>query len=207
MKGGMNMKLFKTWWIVAGVLLINTGAWAHVPYLEDSDFSTTAPFKCQSALQSTAVYAWLENYADVDYYNLTAYTSIPFFAELIVPVFDVYANFRPSMALIGPCLPVPTELLPVPLAPGEGAIVLHDDGLDPRPQFFEPFGNKSYYQGPRLEINLKPGKYRLIYWDPAGNTGDYVATIGKYEIWLPKNIIRAFKITPIIRAGGELHLP
>jgi hypothetical protein len=84
--------------------------------------------------------------------------------------------------------------------------VLHDDGLLPRTQFYEPFGNKSYYQGPRLEITLKPGKYRLIYWDPEGKVGDYVATIGKYEIWLVKDIIRAFKITPIIRAGGELHL-
>jgi hypothetical protein len=207
MKGGMNMKTFKTWSIVAVLMLITTGAWAHVPYLEDSDFSSSAPFKCQSALQSTAVYSWLLSDTDVDFYTFTAYTCITFFAEAIVPVFDVYAGFRPSMALIGQGLPDSGELLPVPLAPGEGAIVLHDAGLVPRPQFFEPFGNKSYYQGPRLEMKLKPGKYRLIYWDPEGNTGDYVATIGKYEIWLLKDIIRAFKITPIIRAGGELHLP
>jgi len=201
------MKTLKTWWMVAGLLMMATGAWAHVPYLEDSDFSSSAPFKCPSALQSTAVYSWLESDTDVDFYTLNAYTCIAFFAELIVPVFDAYADFRPSMALIGPGLPEPAELLPVPLGPGEGAVVLHDAGIEPRPQFFEPFGNKSYYQGPRLELKIKPGRYRLIYWDPEGNTGDYVAIIGKYEIWLPKDIIRAFKITPIIRAGGELHLP
>jgi hypothetical protein len=117
MKGGMSMQTFKLWWFVAGVLLTTTSAWAHVPYLEDSDFSPSAPFKCPSALQSTAVYAWLESDTDVDFYALNAYTCIPFFAELIVPVFDEYEDFRPSMALIGPGLPEPAELLPLPLAP------------------------------------------------------------------------------------------
>lgn len=196
-----------TIFIVAGGLLITANALAHVPYLEDIDFSSDAPYKCPSALQSTAVYAWMESFDDVDFYTFTAYTRISFFAEVIVPVFDVYAEFRPSMALIGPGLPEPEDILPIPLAPGHGAIVLHDEGLPVRPQFYEPFGNKSYFQGPRLEIKLKPGKYMLIYWDPEGGVGDYVAAIGKYEIWLMKDIIRAFKITPIIRAGGELHLP
>ncbi len=201
------MQKFKTLWLLSGLLLISTAALAHVPYLEETDFTASAPFKCPSALQSIAVYSWLQSDTDVDFYTFNAYTCITFYSGLIVPVIDVYAEFRPSMALIGQSLPDPGELLPVPLAPGEGAIVLHDAGLEPRPQFFEPFGNKSYYQGPELNIKLKPGKYRLIYWDPEGDTGDYAAAIGKYEMWLPKDIIRAFKVTPIIRAGEELHLP
>ncbi len=201
------MKKLRIYWLVTGFLLISTVARAHVPYLEKTDFTASEPFKCPMALQSTAVYSWLESDSDVDFCTITAYTSIPLFAEVIVPVFDVYAEFRPSIALIGQGLPDPDELLPVPLAPGEGAIVLHDAGLEPRPQFYEPFGNKSYYQGPRLEMNIKAGKYKLIYWDPEGMTGDYTATIGKYEIWLLKDIIRAFIVTPMIRAGDELHLP
>jgi hypothetical protein len=201
------MKKLRIYWLVTGFLLISTAAWAHVPYLEKTDFTASEPFKCPMAIQSTAVYSWLESDSDIDFYTFTAYTPVLLFAEVIVPVFDVYAEFRPSIALIGQGLPDPGELLPVPLAPGEGAIVLHDAGLEPRPQFYEPFGNKSYYQGPRFEMNIKAGKYKLIYWDPEGMTGDYTATIGKYEIWLLKDIIRAFIVTPMIRAGEELHLP
>ena len=165
------MQKFKTLWLLSGLLLISTAALAHVPYLEETDSNASAPFKCPYALQSIAVYSWLQSDTDVDFYTFNAYTCIPFYAGLIVPVFDVYAEFRPSMALIGQGLPDPGELLPVPLAPGEGAIVLHDASLEPRPQFLEPFGNKSYYQGPELNIKLKPGEYRLIYWDPKGIRG------------------------------------
>lgn len=201
------MQTSKTWWLIAGIVMLATNAWAHVPYLEENDFTYVQPFKCPSATQSIAVYAWLDNYSDVDYYTVKVSKDVAFFAEVIVPVFDVYADFRPSFALIGPGLPVPSEPLSIPLPKCFGAIVLHDAGLNPRPQFFEPFGNKSYYQGPRLELTLKPGNYVLIYWDPKGQVGDYVATIGKYEIWWFKDILRALFITPIIRAGGELHLP
>ena len=197
----------RTLWMVAAGLLIAGSAWAHVPYLEDEDFTVADPFRCPAAKQSIAVYAWLEDYGDVDYYTVTVKKTLTFFADVIVPAFDVYADFRPSFALIGPGLPSPTEPLPGKLARNWGAILLHDEGIDPRPTFFEPFGNKSYYQGPQLELKLKPGTYVLIYWDPRGETGDYVAAIGKYEIWWFKDILRAIFITPIIRAGGELHLP
>lgn len=201
------MQTSKAWWLVAGIVLFATNGWAHVPYLENDDFTAAEPFMCPSAKQSIAVYAWLEDYRDVDYYTVKVTKELTFFAEVIVPAFDVYADFRPSFALIGPGLPAPTQALPVKLTSRQGAIVLHDPGIEPRPTFYEPFGNKSYYQGPRLELKLKPGTYRLIYWDPKGDNGDYVATIGKYEIWWAKDIIRAFLITPVIRAGGELHLP
>ncbi|MEN6474002.1 MAG: hypothetical protein ABFD81_08315 [Syntrophaceae bacterium] len=201
------MPTTKTWWLMAGIVMFATNAWAHVPYLEGKDFTAAAPFKCPSATQSIAVYAWLEDYSDVDYYTVTVKKTLTFFADVIVPAFDVYADFRPSFALIGPGLPMPSDLLPVPLPKSCGAIVLHDADLNPRPQFYEPFGNKSYYQGPRLELKLKPGNYFLIYWDPKGQVGDYVAAIGKYEIWWFKDLLRAIFITPIIRAGGELHLP
>jgi len=140
---------------MAGIIaMCAANAWAHVPYLEEKDFTAAAPFKCPSATQSIAVYAWLESYSDVDCYTVKVTKEVAFFAEVIVPVFEVYADFRPSFALIGPGLPAPTDPLPIAVSKGNGAIVLHDADLNPRPQFFEPFGNKSYYQGPRLEVKL-----------------------------------------------------
>lgn len=182
-------------------------AWAHVPYLETKDFTPEAPFRPWSPRQSTAVYSWLESKGDVDWYAFTVPQEMPFLAEVLVPGLDAYAEFRPSFALLGPGLPAPTEALPVTLSPGSGALVLHDDGTKPRRSFFEPFGGKSYFKGPRLECTLGPGTYTLVCWDRSGRTGDYVAVIGKQEIWRLKDIWRALRVTPIIRRGGELHRP
>jgi len=179
---------------------------AHVPYLETEDLSFDKPLRCRSAFQSIAVYARLESATDVDFYTVTVKRRVKFFAEVIVPAYGQYKEFRPSFALIGKGFPVPEEPLPVELAPGYGAIVCHDNGRKKRQTFREPFGGKSYFQGPRLERILLGGDYTLIYWDPAGRKGDYVAPIGKYELWRRDDIRRAVRITPIIRRGAELHL-
>ena len=79
-----------------------TAAAAHVPYLEQNDFTAEQPFRCPSARQSIAVYAWLDKTNDVDFFSVTAYGDVSFFSELLVPVFEPYSEFRPSLALIGP---------------------------------------------------------------------------------------------------------
>jgi hypothetical protein len=192
---------------VIAILATAGAATAHVPYLECRDFTEGAPYEVRSEEQSIAVYSWLESRTDVDVYRVVVrQPTVLFFADCIVPVFPEYGEFRPSFALIGQGLPDPGEPLPVALGPGEGAIVLHDEGTTPRETFYEPFGNKSYYQGPTLEMDIPAGTYRLVYWDPAGNRGDYVAAIGKYEIWGIREIIRALIVTPLIRRGKELHL-
>jgi monofunctional biosynthetic peptidoglycan transglycosylase len=85
-------------------------------------------------------------------------------------------------------------------------LLLQDDGKKPRKKFYEPFGNKSYYQGPEVSTRLQVGEYTLVYWDPQGRKGDYVAIVGKREIWKGNDILRASIVTPIIRRGEELHL-
>ena len=92
------------------------------------------------------------------------------------------------------------------IEPKSGVQLLQDDGKRPRKQFYEPFGNKSYYQGPEVSTFLQPGEYTLVYWDPEGCKGDYVAVVGKREIWSANDILRASIVTPMIRRGEELHL-
>jgi len=187
-------------------LLLGAPAWAHVPYLEDQDFTTSSPFICPSAEQSLAVYSWLDSASDVDFYRFQVTTSTLFYAGVIVPVFSQYLEFRPSFALIGAGLSHTTESLPLKIKPEWGAVIKNDSGATSRKRFYEPFGGKSYYQGPELQLRLQPGEYTLIYWDPRKRMGDYVAVIGKREIWTRADTARALKVTPIIRRGGELHL-
>ncbi|MFC1601156.1 CIA30 family protein [Candidatus Sumerlaeota bacterium] len=186
--------------------MLHAQAWAHVPYIEVEDFTTTSSFVCLSAEQSIAVYSWLESSSDADYYRVHITTPTLLYAGVIVPVFDQYSEFRPQFAVVGPGLPPATKSIPIETEPQSGVLLLQDDGKKPRKQFYEPFGNKSYYQGPEVSTLLQAGEYTLVYWDPEGRIGDYVAIVGKREVWNAKDILRASMVTPMIRRGEELHL-
>ena len=46
----------------------------------------------------------------------------------------------------------------------------------------------------------------MYYWDPYGYGGDYVAILGKKEMFGFTDILRALIYTPLIRLNLELHL-
>jgi hypothetical protein len=202
--------------LVAGSasLLATSPALGHVPYLESRDFTWEGPFRVRNTIeQSIAVYSWLEvvdgQTDDVDVYRFTIDKPTHVFIESLVPVCPAYAELLPWFAVAGPGLPAPEFPLPIDLPNGYGAIVVpnHEPGED-RPQFYEPFGGKSYYDGPDFDQTLStPGTYYVIYWDPAGQGGDYVAVLGDLEIWRLRDIIRALFNTFKIRRGAELHDP
>jgi hypothetical protein len=161
------------------------------------------------------VYSWLTTdgvnpSTDIDVYSFTIKQPLRVYLEVIVPVCDgYYANFTPWFALVGPGLPQPNQTLPFDVPQGYGVIVKQDAPPgSPREQFYEPFGGKSYYQGPRFDetINIS-GTYYVYYWDPYQKGGDYVAVLGYKEQFPPLDILRALINTPLIRHDYELHLP
>ncbi len=101
--------------------------------------------------------------------------------------------------LAGPGLPDPDVLLPFELPDGYGAIVMPNVAPgEVRETFYEPFGGKSYYSGPVLDIELEiPGVYYVYYWDPYQIGGDYVGVLGGEEIWNPKDIASGLYYTPL----------
>ncbi len=202
--------------LCAGLCLLPSLS-AHVPYLEHRDSTIQKPFQVRRSItQSIAVYSWLETdwinpSTDIDVYSFQIKDQpLQVFIEAIVPVCDgFYANFTPWFALVGPGLPPPNQTLPFDVPPGYGVIVKQDvPPGTPREEFYEPFGGKSYYQGPRFDETINtPGTYSVYYWDPYQKGGDYVAVLGYKEQFPPLDIIRALINTPLIRRGYELHLP
>ena len=197
------------------ILSASIYASAHVPYFEHRDFSEGKPFIVRKMItQSKAIYSWLEHDGtnsceDIDVYKLNIKRPIGLYLELIVPVIDdIYENFVPWYALVGPGLPDPGIPLPFEIPDGYGAIVMENvEPGTPRETFYEPFGNKSYYEGPKFKEKLNDtGIYYVYCWDPHKQGGDYTIVIGDLEIWGPLDIIRALIYTPMIRHGLELHL-
>ncbi len=211
-----RIKIFPFVFLCAFVFFMPTTL-AHVPYLERHDSSFEAPFQVRkSIIQSIAVYSWLKTdwvnpSTDIDVYSFTIKDQpLRIFLEVIVPVCDgFYANFTPWFALVGPGLPLPNQTLPFDLPQGYGVIVKPDAPPgSPREQFYEPFGGKSYYQGPRFDETLYYwGTYYVYYWDPYEKGGDYVAVLGYKEQFPPIDFLRSLINTPLIRHDYELHVP
>jgi hypothetical protein len=198
------------------ILLTSIIASAHVPYIERSDYSEQNPKIVWKMIEfSKAFYSWLENDGinpceDIDVFKFKIRSNPKnVYIELIVPVFEeYYKDFFPWFALVGPNLPPPDQELPFDLPDGYGAIV--EENVEPgteRETFYEPFGGKSYYYGPILDMNIsEPGTYYIYCWDPYQQGGDYVLVIGKGEFFGPIDIIRSIINTIIIRNNGELHI-
>lgn len=194
--------------VVVGLLTIQS-AFAHVPYLEEVDTSPETPFEIPQPLdKSRAFYSWFETGEDIDAFVFQVTGPMRVFAQAIVPVCQGYEELLPWFAVVGPGLPVPDIPLPFELPPGYGArVVQNDEPWTPRPAFFEPFGDKWYFDGPVFdEVVSTPGTWYLYYWSPYEIAGDYVAVVGPEEIWAPADILRAIIYTPMIRKGEELHI-
>ena len=196
------------------LILVSTPVLAHVPYLELQDFSEERPFKVRKSIeQSLAVYSWLEREQnlssdDIDVYQFTVRKTVRVYIQALVPVCAEYADFAPWFALVGPELPPPEEDIPFDLPSGYGAFVINNtEPGENRTSFYEPFGGKSYYEGPVFDQNIsKKGTYYIYFWDPYEIGGDYVAVLGRREIFGLFDIFRALIFTPLIRRNMELHV-
>lgn len=205
---------WKTFFLTTALIFIAARSWAHVPYFEHHDFSEKQPFSVEYSIeQSLAVYAWLEkdalgNSEDIDVYTFRIDGPTHVYLEVLVPVCQGYETFLPWFALVGPGLPDPVAPLPFDIAPDHGIVLIQSAKLDkPRETFYEFFGGKSYYKGRNFDENIViPGTYYVYVWDPDRKGGDYVAVLGKKEIWRFRDIIQAFRYTPQIRLNRELHL-
>jgi Putative metal-binding motif len=203
-----------TSWIKAALLVLLTGlpapraVFAHVPYLEERDYSAEAPFLIPEPLEkSRAFYSWLETGTDIDVYAFQVTGPTRVYAQALVPVCQGYEELLPWFALVGPGLPTPGLPLPFELPAGHGALIVQNgQPWTPREVFYEPFGDKWYFDGPTFdEVVSTPGTWYLYYWNPHGIGGDYVAVVGPEEIWGLADILRALVYTPMIRRGEELH--
>lgn len=192
----------------AVVLLHGQAVYAHVPYFEQQDLSADAPFLIEDIEQSKAIYAYLDSAEDVDVLLLIVREPVRIYAKTIIPYCREYRDFRPSFALTGPGLPEPGDGFPPAREPGHGRILRHDepDGAT-RPSMYEFFSNQFYFEGPILDINVtEPGNYWLWFWDDSDAVGDYVAIVGKREVFSVEDIRRSFWNTPDIRRRGYLHV-
>ena len=139
---------------------------------------------------SWAMYEELDDNAI--FYKYDAKKDDRLFSSIVIPKLDNLENFTPSLVLIGPStfLDLVDELkvmdvdknFDYPIPDGYDAYVFDYNGPIPSKEFYEPFGQVTYWERQEIDLEIEaPGTYYLAVFDKNGSTGKLAVAIGYVE--------------------------
>ena len=139
---------------------------------------------------SWAMYEQLEDNAL--FYKFDAKKDDRLFSSIVIPKLDNLENFTPSLVLIGPStfLDLVDELkvmdvdknFDYPIPDGYDAYVFDYNGPIPSKEFYEPFGQVTYWERQEIDLEIEaPGTYYMAVFDKNGSTGKLAVAIGYVE--------------------------
>ena len=150
----------------------------------------------ESALQipdpviSWAMYEELENSAL--FYKFEAKKDDRLYSSIVIPKLSELEGFTPSLVLIGPStfLELVDELKVLDvdtsfgysIPEGYDAYVFDYNGQIPSKEFYEPFGQITYWERQEIDLEIEaPGTYYLAVFDKTGSNGKLALAIGYVE--------------------------
>ena len=139
---------------------------------------------------SWAMYEELEGNAL--FYKFDAKKDDRLFSSIVIPKLDDLENFTPSLVLIGPStfLDLVDELkvmdvdknFDYPIPDGYDAYVFDYNGPIPSKEFYEPFGQVTYWERQEIDLEIEaPGTYYMAVFDKNDSTGKLAVAIGYVE--------------------------
>jgi hypothetical protein len=159
-------------------------------WMEDIDVSQVA----YSELTETDRALWLA-------FDANAGTRLDF--SLGVPVIDRLAEYRPSLAVLGPGLP--TIDLPFEAPPSVGGVVFETAGTEPR-FFHEPFTGTDSWILLEEAIELpETGTYYVVAWPPDDLADKLWVAIGLREQFGLRDVLSLPTIVRDVRAFHETN--
>ena len=173
------------------MMILPTSASAHklIP-TDGSNIDISSALEIPDPIVSWAMYEELDN--NVLYYKFDAKKDDKLFASIVIPRLDGLEDFSPSLVFIAPSFTMnlitelkvldSTKTFPFSIPDGYDAIVFDYDGVLPSKEFYEPFGQITYWE--RQEINLLipvDATYYLAVYDSKENHGKLALAIGYVE--------------------------
>lgn len=190
---------------LAALLLAPLTALAHVPFLEEADYTPERPYVVKDITNSKSIHARIGTPGDVDIYVMDVTAPLRIFTQTDIPWCPQYEDFGVSYALTGPGLPPPAIPLPVELPPGHGAVVVRDNVAAGRRTWDEPFSGRRMWVGDSFALDdAPPGRYQMVVWNERDQTGDYIAVIGEDEIFNAPELRQVAATSPKLRDGADL---
>ena len=173
------------------MLLIPTSAFAHKLIPTDGtnvDYETALDIP--DPVISWAMYEELQD--KPLFYKFEAKKGDRLYASIVIPKLVPLENFTPSLVLIGPeaFLELVDELRILDsnadfdflLPEGYVAYVFDYNGAIPSKEFYEPFGQVTYWERQEIDLELEaPGKYYMAVFDKNRTSGKLAVAIGYVE--------------------------
>ena len=187
----MNKKIPVLIMVIGVLLLIPSTAFGHklIP-TDGSNDSLENGLMISDHKISWAVYEEIND--NELYYTFDGKKGDMFFASIVIPKIETLKNFSPSLAFIG--YESHLELIqgyeidnsnknfPYTLPEGFDAYVFDYSGSFPSKEFYEPFGQITYWERQEITFDLPAdGTYYLSVFDRNSNPGKYALAIGTIE--------------------------
>ena len=173
------------------MLLLPTSAFAHKLIPTDGtniDYETA--LNIPDPVISWAMYEELDG--KPLFYKFEAKKGDRLYGSIVIPKLEPLENFTPSLVLIGPetFLELVDELrvldsnneFDFPLPDGYTAYVFDYNGPIPSKEFYEPFGQITYWERQEIDLEIEaPGKYYMAVFDKNNSSGKLAVAIGYIE--------------------------
>ena len=187
----MNKRIPALILIIGMLLFIPSTAFSHklVP-TDGSNNSFENPLVFDDHKVSWVVYEEING--NELYYAFEAKKGDMFYSSIVIPKIENLENFAPSLAFIG--YESHLELIqsyeidnsnknyPYQLPEGFDVYVFDYSGTFPSEEFYEPFGQITYWERQEVTFDLPAdGTYYLSVFDKSDNSGKYALAIGKIE--------------------------
>ena len=187
----MNKKIPVLIMVIGVLLLIPSTAFGHklIP-TDGSNDSLENGLMISDHKISWAVYEEIND--NELYYTFDGKKGDMFFASIVIPKIETLKKFSPSLAFIG--YESHLELIqgyeidnsnknfPYTLPEGFDAYVFDYSGSFPSKEFYEPFGQITYWERQEITFDLPAdGTYHLSVFDRNSNPGKYALAIGTIE--------------------------
>jgi len=126
------------------------------------------------------------------FYKFEAQKGDRLYSSIVIPKLKPLEDFTPSLVLIGPAtfLELVDELRVLDtdknfdyhLPEGYDAYVCSYDGPIPSKEFYEPFGQITYWERQEIDLEIEaPGTYYMAVFDKNGSSGKLAVAIGYVE--------------------------
>jgi hypothetical protein len=130
---------------------------------------------------SWVIYEELEVF-QTKFYSFEALKEDSFYVRIVIPKLAPLEAYKPSLAIAGEGIQIQNiHNINAELPPG-GIVVYDYDGIIPSEEFYEPFGQTTYWERQEIKISIpEDGTYYIMVFDSQGLPGKYSLAVGTIE--------------------------
>ena len=116
---------------------------------------------------------------EAKFYTFDAKHGDSFYASIVIPKISGLENYSPTLALVGPGV---FENDKIPFETQLGVEKFLFEGKFPGREFYEPFGQVTYYERQEIKTEIiADGQYFIVVIDENNQSGKYSLAIGTIE--------------------------